>query len=402
MKETENDQPQVSDKFITTKSTEQSMEEITSNIAIYFSGSESTLGSEGWIKVYDDETDQLLQTFTKDNWNIYDEKNPYWYEYPIKHIRIETSATNENSSLIVKNIKQLNDDIIIGNYTREEFDELQYIESTLTGYFGDEKTNTDVEKAIYEAPVSVSGIYIDRQYLSTQITEKNVEINIVTRKYDDTEVGWINGSFLIEFPKSVIDININDVLISDEQVKILSYEQYDEDGKKFIKINTENEEEAIYKIVVDCDITVDPTILTQTMEVKLYASNEHSQYYYETTPDIYDVNSNSNKTENVSIQTCNVELMSPSSLLTSQIAQKYDLQESKAIAPQVAIIAKNQKTAEVVMDVTNNYSDTIKEIKLIGKIPFTGNTYVINKGNLNSQFNTTMSDKGIILPSTLQ
>ena len=90
MKETKEGQAQVVDQFIKTDSTEVSMEEITSNIGIYFTGAGNLLKEDGWIKVYDEETGNLLVTFTKDNWNKYTPTNPYKYEMPVKHIRITT------------------------------------------------------------------------------------------------------------------------------------------------------------------------------------------------------------------------------------------------------------------------------------------------------------------------
>ena len=51
--------------------------------------------SKGWIKVYDEDTGNLLVTFTENDWNKYTSSNPYKYEIPVKHIRIETSALND-------------------------------------------------------------------------------------------------------------------------------------------------------------------------------------------------------------------------------------------------------------------------------------------------------------------
>ena len=71
MKETTNEEAQVTDEFVKTDKSSESMENVTTNIGIYFSNPANMLGEEGWIKVYDDETDELLATFTKENWNSY-------------------------------------------------------------------------------------------------------------------------------------------------------------------------------------------------------------------------------------------------------------------------------------------------------------------------------------------
>ena len=172
MKETRDGDAQVTDQFIKTGNTEESMENVTTNIGIAFSGADNMLKEDGWIKVYEEETGELLATFTKDNWSDYTNSNPYMYTTSVKHIRVETSDTKAGASLYVYNIKELDDDYITTNYTREEFDELQYIKSTLSGYLGGTYINTDTNQANYEAPYSTARISISNNTLSTQSTEK--------------------------------------------------------------------------------------------------------------------------------------------------------------------------------------------------------------------------------------
>ena len=160
MKETKNGETQKVDNFIKTDSSKASMEEVTTNVGIGFSGADNLLKEDGWIKVYDEETGDLLATFTKNDWNKYTSSNPYRYELPVKHIRVETSETKAETSFYVYNIKELDDEYITTNYTREEFDKLQYIESNLVGYLGGTYINTDVHQAHYEAPYSLAEISI--------------------------------------------------------------------------------------------------------------------------------------------------------------------------------------------------------------------------------------------------
>ena len=80
MKETKDGQAQVSDEFIKADSTSETMENVTTNIGIAFSNASNMLGDDGWIKVYDEETGTLLETFDKTTWNRYTKRNPYMYE----------------------------------------------------------------------------------------------------------------------------------------------------------------------------------------------------------------------------------------------------------------------------------------------------------------------------------
>ena len=158
LKETPDNQSQISDTFVKTDASEESMENITTNVGIGFSNASNFLNDDGWIKVYDDETGILLVTFEKADWERYTTSNPYKYEIPVKHIRIETSETKAQSSLYIYNKKELDDEYIVSHYTREQFDELQYIKSNLSAKLGDVYSGTASQRAYYEAPYSIAQI----------------------------------------------------------------------------------------------------------------------------------------------------------------------------------------------------------------------------------------------------
>ncbi len=404
MKETKDlEEVYVSDQFLKKNNEKEGMEEVSSFVGIYFSDPTNMLGEDGEINVYDDETDQLLVTFNKNNWNIYKQSNPYMYEVPVKHIRVETTATNISSSICVYNIKEIYDDIITNKYDREGFDNLIKIQSTLTGYLENTYINTDTKFAYYEAPTSVAYIRVDKSTISTQETENNYNIRIeIDARKESNEEEWINGSFLIKLPKDIIDIKLNSVNIDNEDVNIINYEKYEENGELFIRVDTENTIESTYNIIINCDITPNPRIPTKTETIELYAHNENSSNYYYSSEDIYDVNNNLNTGEQVNKRTTSLNLVSPNSLLTTQLASQYDKKESEAIAPQIALVDREKSKATMTIEITSNYAKTISEVKILGKVPYIGNKYVINGSNMNSEFNATMSDKGIILPQELQ
>ena len=413
MKETKNNEEQEVDQFIKSDSTEESMEDVTSNVGIYFSGADRMLGDDGYINVYDEETDNLLVTFTKSDWNKYTSENPYRYETSVKHIRIETSAVVEkNTYLYVYNIKELDDEKIIAKYSKEEFDELDYIESTLVGYVGGQYIEKDMNQAYYETPYSIASISISNNTLSTQATEKNDIITINADANESTnQVRWLNGIFLVKLPEEILTAKINNVEISNSNVRIESYELIEEDGQKFIKIVTKNDREQTYNINIDIDLTPDPRMATATRNIELYASNENGSDYYYSAQDIYDVNNNLNTEELVNHTTTSISMVSPNSLLTNQTASEYDEKGSVVVSPQVADIKpvyavvdqeQEENTVKIGVQIRNNYASTISEIQMLGKIPFEGNTYVISGGDLGSTFTTKMVNTGIEVPEELK
>ena len=94
-------------------------------------------GEDGYIKVYDDETDILLETFDKSNVNKYTSSSPYRYDMPVKRIRIETSATTNDTCIYIYHVKELDDEALVESYTQEEFENLQYIKRNGTKYYTD-------------------------------------------------------------------------------------------------------------------------------------------------------------------------------------------------------------------------------------------------------------------------
>ena len=315
------------------------MENLTTNIGIGFGNPNKFLAEDGYIKVYDDETDELLVTFTKDDWGKYTRTSPYKFSMPVKHIRVETSQTQDSQYFYVYSQKQLDDEYITTNYTREQFDDLRYIESTANIYAGTKLLGTISHSAKYEVPYSIAQLTLSQNTLSTQLTEKNEILTIkATANENLNQVGWTNGSFLIKLPQDIIQADINNVEINNSNVSLASYEYVENDNGRFIKINTKNTSTTVqtFEVRIDTNITPDPRIATTTENFELWASNEEGVDYYYNSADIYDVNDNLNLDEKVHKSTTSVSLIAPNSLLTNQTASGFDKSGTQVVSPQIA------------------------------------------------------------------
>ena len=384
LKETKDGDSQNNDVFIKTDSTEDSMDDVTSNIGIFFSGADYALKEEGWIKVYNVETDELIETFDKSNWSRYNENNPYKYEYPVKHIRIETSQTNKEESLYIYNVKELDDSVITTRYSKERFDELEYIKSNLAGYLNGNLIDAISHRAYYDAPHSIANISLSKDAISTQLTDNNFIFKINTIYRQDENINkWKNGIFLIKLPDEILFTEINKIETNNTNVNIKSYEYIENEKGKFIKIYTENIKAQEYEIIVDTNITADPRIATVSKEVELYAYNDEVGDYYYKNKDIYDINDNLNVDEMINKRETTLNLIAPNSLITNQMASDFDEKGTVIISPQIAELklvneeSQNKETVKIGVDIKNNYSHTISDIKVVGKIPFKGNYLVV-------------------------
>ena len=410
--EVDNENQQV-DRFIKTDSSLDSMENIVINKSISFSGLSSILNEDGWIRVYDDTTGILLLEINKNNISNYSNGQKFNFETPIKHFRIEIDNYKASTSLSVYSTKELDDSEITDNergYLREEFDNLNYIRSYLVGYMGENKIGSTSHTALYVAPYSLALIEISKPIISTQITEKN-EIITIDAQYNPSknQVGWTNGDFLIKLPDEIIDIELNEVTVDNVNVTITNREVIENESGKFIKINTINENPLSYHITIDADITPDPRVNTTTKPITLNASNGEGTYYYYQGIDVYDVNNNASVEDHINETSTNIQLVSPNSLLTNSTVSEFDDKGTVVVSPQIADIRpayvnvdNEELTAKIGVQIKNNYSNTISDLTLIGKIPFEGNKYAVTGKDLGSTYTTTMKDSGLDLPDSLE
>ena len=402
------------DKFLTTENQYEDMLKYSKNIGIYFTTPGAMFGENGWIRVYNDETDELIHEFTSKDWETYKKENPYYYEEPVDHIRIETSKADRTSSFTAISIKELNNEQLTTDKTREEFDKLSKINSYLTGYakfdYEDDytKVKDDVGIANYDEPLSIARINnITPSTYSTQGTT-NVKIQIGTVNLGYNVKLWKNGIFVLKLPKEILMAEINEISINNSNVGVLGYDVYEENEQYFIKILTENIEPEDFIITIDCNITPNPRTLSAVRSVELYAYNEECNNYKDNfrKQDEFDINGNENKNELVNYDKINIDLVGPTSLITTETGSDYNDTGDElktTVAPQVAIIDKTQqnKTAKISVQIINNYSGNISGVILVGKTPFKGNSSQILGKDLGSTFTAGMTGP-IELPEKLQ
>lgn len=389
-----------------------SMAEFTNYTGIYIVSADSVFGEDGYIKVIDVETNETIHTFTNNDWNKYTEQNPYKYEQPVRNIRIETSKPISDKTLMINNIKEIEDGKIVDTYDEIEFEDLSNIRTYLTGKaISDPEYVENVDKvANYEREISIASINIANKEISTQDTEENAIITIETQTSGYNTAKWKNGMFLVKFPTNIAYAEINTIRTNNSNVEILGYELYKGEENYFIKILTSNENEESYQIIIDSDLQPDPRVVTESSIIELYAINENCETYpigYRE-EDIYDLNANQDNNEIVGYNKTDIKLVAPESLTVAQMASEYDEKGSTTLAPQVAeiipevIVESKEQTAKITLQLRNNYQRTISETVVLGKIPFKGNIDPITGKDLGSNYTTTIEEGGIQIPENLQ
>ena len=375
--------------------------------AISFSNIKKLLGEDGWVEVYDADSNELIKRFEGQELTTYDSRNPYVYSQPITHVKVITSKYGKDTYARINHTKTLNDNLIVNDHTFEEFENIKSISTGIEGsmLFDDGeivRVNSELNSAAYLFPYSIANVSVDKEWISTQIMQENITFTIDTASDGIVKSKWKDGIFLLKLPEDIYYVDINSVSAN---VTVDSYEICEVDGCKAIKVYTSNEEPKDVVIFINTDLACDPAVISKTETIHLYAENGACKNYYtsKAESDNYDINYNGNNDEKILHTTNTIKFISPSTLITSQQLSEYDDSDSITLAPNIADVAKKpgQQSAKVTIKVFNNYSSTITDTKIIGKIPNIGNTYPINTRDMGSEFDTKIFGR-IVVPEELE
>ncbi len=256
-------------------------------------------------------------------------------------------------------------------------------------------------------PVSKAeiGIEEEKQTLSTSVVNENVKITAVLDTSSVQNALYENPSLEIKMPKQVTNVKLKDVdiLLGDEfevksknvtkdgdnQVIIIKLEGTQ---SKYENYTSKAENNVIAKganIIVTADITLDPLATSKTEKVYMYYTNNNTDLYQNQSPE-----------NEYGIAETDVNISAPTGLITSNGVSGYDKQDSKSTnidqeLLNVTIQPKAQeKTVKFEGTVTNNYDQTIKNVYILGRFPFTGNKNPETSQDFGSNF-TMPIKKGI-------
>ena len=395
----------VEDKFVRTDGTTVENNGYITNKGIAFSNPVSALGEDGWIKVYNAETGKLLHEFTSADWANYDTLNPYEYGEDVKYIKIETSDIAENSFVIVYNIKSFNISKIKQDFTEEEVNNLEYIESSFNGSMniaGKNVTYNSTPRANFEEEISALNFHVSDGEINTQGSNNlSIEIDPNTTQYNSSR--WSNEEFLLKFPSDIINVTINNIRTDVSNKTIKNYYQYNENGNIFVKIEMGGDSINDYELLLDCTVETNPNATSKTSDIELYAYNEENNKFYKNdmSQDIYDVNNNSNTDELVGKKKDSINIVSPETLLTNESTSNATNDGETIYAPLTAIVENNERKATVDIELINNHSNPVTDVKVLGRLPFKGNKYQLTGEDLGSTYTSELTSDGIVLPEEL-
>ena len=388
----------------------------------FYESPKKLLGDDGWIKVYNNDTNELIAAFNSSNWDSYID-NPFIYENDVPNIKILTSKLLNSMMFRIENIMNISDKEVVNEINKNNFDKLNYINkhidysSKLTANSSEFTGNGNAEIAVnyYElnSMVSHNGSLTLSTYKSRNETF-TVNLNTIA-PYDAIKPkGWKDSIMLMEFPEDIVDLK--DVKLSGNNVNISGYEVFDKNGKKFLKVYLSSDVlKDQQSITVNSTITVNPVADSKTVNTKVYVHNkENGKYVYESNnsyekyvnrddlKDIYDINADGNKDEKIGYTEIPTMIIAPQELHINQKIINYNTDGDVVNAPNVGIIDGNGTgKATVVVQLKNNFPPSVTNVKILGTLPYKNNKGLLSGADLNSKNNTFLTGP-IKIPDNLK
>nr|MBB1521690.1 MucBP domain-containing protein [Clostridiales bacterium] len=380
------------------------------------------LGDDGWIKVYNNDTNELIAAFNSSNWGSYIDK-PFVYENDVANIRVLTSKLVNPTMFKIENVMNISDKEVVDEINKDKFGKLNYINkhidysSKLTANSSEftGNGNADISVNYYELNPIVyhSGSLLLSTYKSRS---ESFTINLGTIAPNDAidPKSWRDSIVLMEFPEDIVDLK--DVRLTGNNVNVSGYEVIDKDGKKFLKAYLSAEElKSQQSITFSAIITVNPVADNKVTSTKVYVYNkENDKYLYESNnsyeryvsrddvKDVYDINGDGNKEEKIGYVEVPTSIVAPQELHINQKIINYNTDGDVVNAPNIGVIDGNGTgKATVVVQLKNNFPPSVTNVKILGAIPFKNNKGLLSGANLDSKNNTFMTGP-IKIPDNLK
>ena len=348
------------------------------NIKINQKVFEKILGAEGSVDIYDAKGNKLGNI----NKNTAVEDGNYVLnieELNNNQLSIVTSKPILEGKISVTIEKAIKTDI---NYTEQQ---LKTFKKLVT------KLNDVTNEISLTEPESIVSVEVNKTDLTTVVENKNVEIRAILDTSNLNNALYENPTFNIKLPKYIAKFKLNsyDILMANG-LKIKSVKPVEENGQVVVKVQLEGKQteytiDAQYKgtiVILNMDITA--KTLTPTSKNKI-------------TVEYTNANDVTNKAKGT-VET-QLNFVAPSGVITANGISNYSngaadlFSISDEGATGVIKAYSEKRIATVSGKIVNNYSNSVKDVKVLGRIPVQGNKTIETGKDLGSTFSTKLKSK---------
>ena len=171
------------------------------------------LGQNGYVKVINTKTGEVIKTITAQESDKY-----IAYNAPIEHLRIETSRLENAGNFDIYHYKKINNQAFVDKYTKDQFNNMSLVYSSLNGsadFAGRELfINRDIDVAEYEDGTIIIATPSTMQLNTQALNQTNTDISLISQfGYQDDRnlTEWVNPVVILEYPEEIESIQIKNI-----------------------------------------------------------------------------------------------------------------------------------------------------------------------------------------------
>lgn len=295
------------------------------------------------------------------------------------------------------------------DYSKSQIREVSNLSSEVALKTSTEAVSGNI-KIKMEEPVSKAKLTINKSDLSTLVKNENVEIRALLDTSNVYNALYKNPIIEIELPEYIETIEIkSSKLLFEDELKYKKAELIERNGKKVIRIefegtqtkyNTENTEIQGATVVISADVTLNKLTPRKNEQIVMYYTNENTDLYETSniTPEGVNINNetnsvvrakaNSNAQEIKGMVKTDVNFVVPTGVMVSAGIDNYKEGASgilsitdESVDVEIAPFA-NKRIATVKGTLTNNNTNSISNVCILGRFPSQGNKKIDSTDDL--------------------
>lgn len=295
------------------------------------------------------------------------------------------------------------------DYSKSQIREVSNLSSEVALKTSTEEVSGNI-KIKMEEPVSKAKLTINKSDLSTLVKNENVEIRALLDTSNVYNALYKNPIIEIELPEYIETIEIkSSKLLFEDELKYKKAELIERNGKKVIRIefegtqtkyNTENSEIQGATVVISADVTLNKLTPRKNEQIVMYYTNENTDLYETSniTPEGANTNNetisvvrakaNSNAQEIKGMVKADVNFVVPTGVMVSAGIDNYKEGASgilsitdESVDVEIAPFA-NKRIATVKGTLTNNNTNSISNVCILGRFPSQGNKKIDSTDDL--------------------
>jgi len=358
----------------------------------------------GRVSVYNEQTGGLLVVLDKSNSNedIVLPDNVY-------RVKLVTSHMDKYEN-IYSNItftRQFDIDGLTSAFSKDSLERYKDLKTYFTAnQLYDDDSNGPAfaikSNSLFDVSEAWARGNLDKDSYDRSVENTSIPM-VYTITFSEVTVGtepWKEGIAVVEFPEQIIDVqNLNITTDND----VLSKEVYQSDGKTYVKLHLKTSEQSLSSVALDFDAVIDSRSSDISDVFTLYAINKSDPFYRDDEEDTIDIDGDGDTSEIINVSRRSVNITAPREVITGSIIKNYDAANSETISPLIADVnpLRGSSDADMEIFVINNSDNVIKDVEFIGKVGYTGNTYVDTNVSMGTEYDTEMAGP-IVVPDALQ